>query len=43
MMQHQYPPIGVFESVTDPADLEMIYCIESLTNPRIRDEMGHKL
>lgn len=26
--------------MADPADLEAIYYVESLTNPRIRDEMG---
>jgi len=40
IVSSRYPPIGVFEGVTDPADLEIIYDIESLTNPRLRDEMG---
>ena len=36
----RFPPIQVFERVTDPADLEAILELESLTNPRLRDEVG---
>ena len=36
----RFPPIQLFERVTDPADLEAIFELESLTNPRLRDEVG---
>jgi hypothetical protein len=36
----RYPTIHLFERVADPADWEALYWIESLTNPRIRDEVG---
>ncbi len=36
----RYPTIHLFERVSDPADWEALYWIESLTNPRIRDEVG---
>lgn len=36
----RFPPIQLFERVTDPNDLEAILAIESLTNPRLRDEAG---
>lgn len=36
----RFPPIGLFERVADPADLEAIYAIEALTNDRLRDETG---
>ncbi len=36
----RFPPIQLFERVTDPDDLEAILAIESLTNPRLRDEVG---
>ncbi|MGB1026788.1 MAG: RES family NAD+ phosphorylase [Rhodospirillaceae bacterium] len=36
----RFPPIGLFERVADPADLDAIYVLESLTNPRLRDEVG---
>jgi hypothetical protein len=36
----RFPPIGLFERVADPADLEDVFAIESLTNARLRDEAG---
>lgn len=36
----RFPPIQLFERVTDPDDLEAIFAVESLTNPRLRDEVG---
>ena len=36
----RYPPIALFERVADPADWESLVEIESLTNERIRDEVG---
>jgi hypothetical protein len=35
-----YPPIGLFDEVADPADLEAVFAVEQLTNPRLRDEVG---
>lgn len=36
----RFPAIQLFERVTDPGDLEAIFELESLTNPRLRDEAG---
>lgn len=36
----RFPPIKLFERVTEPGDLEAIFELESLTNPRLRDEVG---
>jgi len=36
----RYPTIHLFERVSDPADWDVLYWIESLTNPRIRNEVG---
>jgi len=36
----RFPPIQLFERVTEPDDLEAIFDLESLTNPRLRDEVG---
>ena len=36
----RFPPIQLFERVTEPADLEAIFELESMTNPRLRDEVG---
>lgn len=36
----RFPPIDLFERVTDPADLDAVYQIEALTNDRLRDQVG---
>lgn len=36
----RFPPIDLFERVADPADLEAVIAVESLTNERLRDEIG---
>ncbi|MGH8136857.1 MAG: RES family NAD+ phosphorylase [Steroidobacteraceae bacterium] len=36
----RYPTIHLFERVADPADWDALYWLESLTNPRLRDEIG---
>jgi len=34
------PTIHLFERVADPADWEALYKLESMTNPRLRDQAG---
>ena len=36
----RYPQISLFERVSSPRDWEILYAVESLTNPRLRDEVG---
>jgi hypothetical protein len=36
----RFPPIQLFEEVADPADLEAVFRVESLTNERLRDHVG---
>jgi hypothetical protein len=36
----RYPTIHLFDRVADPTDWDALYWIESLTNPRLRDEIG---
>jgi len=36
----RFPTIHLFERVADPADWEALYWLESLTNPRLRQEVG---
>ena len=36
----QFPPIQLFERIADPDDLEAIFALDALTNPRLRDEAG---
>lgn len=37
----RFPPIQLFERVTEPNDLEAIFELEAMTNPRLRDEVGN--
>lgn len=36
----RFPPVGLFDAVTDPDDLEAVFQIEAMTNDRLRDEVG---
>ena len=36
----RFPPIQLFERVADPEDLEAVFLLESLTNDRMREEVG---
>ena len=36
----RYPQISLFESVSNPQDWDVLYAVESLTNPRLRYEVG---
>ena len=36
----RYPQINLFERVSSPQDWDVLYAVESLTNPRLRDEVG---
>ncbi|MGD8172725.1 RES family NAD+ phosphorylase [Vibrio sp. TRT 21S02] len=40
LVNTKYPPIDLFESVANPEDFEILYAIQALTNPRLRDEVG---
>lgn len=36
----RYPQVHLFERVANSQDWEVLYAVESLTNPRLRDEVG---
>src|SRR6185312_17426261 len=36
----RYPPVGVFDRIADPDDLDALFALEAATNPRLRDELG---
>ncbi len=40
VISSRFPPIHLFERVSAPEDWEALYWLESLTNPRLRDEVG---
>lgn len=40
LVPSRFPPIGLYDRVADPADLEAVFAVENLTNPRLRQESG---
>ena len=40
LIPSRYPTVGLYDRVADPSDLDVVFAIEALTNPRIRDEIG---
>jgi hypothetical protein len=40
LIASRYPTISLYDDIADPADLEVVFAIEALTNPRIRNELG---
>jgi hypothetical protein len=40
LIPSRYPTVGLYDAIADPADLDVVFAVESLTNPRIRDELG---
>lgn len=40
LIPSRFPPISVYDRVADPADLEAVFEVENLTNPRVRQEAG---
>jgi RES domain-containing protein len=40
LIPSRYPTVGLYDRVADPSDLEVVFAIEALANPRLRDEIG---
>jgi hypothetical protein len=40
LIPSRYPTVGLYDAIADPADLDAVFAIEALTNPRLRDELG---
>src|SRR5882762_9250510 len=40
VISSRYPPIHLFERVANAEDWDALYWLESLTNARLRDEVG---
>ncbi len=40
LIPSHFPPVSVYDRVADPADLEAVFAVENLTNPRLRQEAG---
>lgn len=40
LVPSHFPPIALFENLLDPEELDAAYALESLTNDRLRDQVG---
>ncbi|HET6632406.1 MAG TPA: RES family NAD+ phosphorylase [Rhodanobacteraceae bacterium] len=40
IVSSRFPPVGVFDAIAEPADIDAICELEGLTNPRLRLELG---
>ncbi len=40
LVPSRFPPVGLFDRVARPEDLEIVFAAEALTNDRLRDEAG---
>ena len=40
LIASRYPTVSLYDDIADPADLDVVFAIEALTNPRIRNELG---
>ncbi|MGF1683524.1 RES family NAD+ phosphorylase [Photobacterium minamisatsumaniensis] len=40
LIPSKYPPINLYEDVCEPEQLEAIFAIEAITNPRLSEEVG---
>src|SRR5256885_15129859 len=36
----RFPPVGLFDRVAAPEDLEAVFTLEAMTNDRLREEAG---
>jgi hypothetical protein len=41
LVPSRFPPVGLFDRVARPEDLDAVYAIEALTNDRVREEAGN--
>ncbi len=40
LVPSRFPPVGVYDRVANPGDLDAVFAVENLTNPRLRQEAG---
>ncbi|WP_299018659.1 RES family NAD+ phosphorylase [uncultured Photobacterium sp.] len=41
LIPSKYPPINLYEDVADASQLDAVFAIEALTNPRLAEEVGN--
>lgn len=40
LIASRFPTVGLYDDIADPDDLDVVFAIEALTNPRMRQELG---
>jgi len=40
LIPSRYPTVGLYDAIADPADMDVVFAVESLTNSRTRNELG---
>jgi len=40
LIASRFPTVGLYDQIAAPADLDVVFAIEALTNPRVRQELG---
>ena len=40
LIASRFPTVGLYDQVAAPEDLDVVFAIEALTNPRVRQELG---
>jgi hypothetical protein len=40
LIASRYPTVSLYDDIADPADLDVVFAIEGLTNPRLREDLG---
>lgn len=40
IVSSRFPPVGVFDRIADPAELDALFALEAMTNPRLRQQAG---
>jgi RES domain len=40
LIASRYPTVGLYDDIAHPEDLDVVFAIEALTNPRVRQELG---
>ncbi|MGY3175520.1 hypothetical protein ACVWYU_004945 [Pseudomonas sp. TE12234] len=41
LVNSKFPPIAIFDDVADADEFDVLYQIQALTNPRLKNEVGH--
>ena len=40
LVASRFPTVGLYDAIANPGDLDVVFAIEELTNPRLRQEVG---